>query len=74
MNGLFCTIGSKKLQYVTLSRTNFEVYVRDLLLVRQYRVELYRSKAGKSNAWELAGKVCSPPFSLVSNSSQIYFC
>eukprot|EP00112_Aurelia_sp_Birch-Aquarium-sp1_P003287 Seg1365.5 transcript_id=Seg1365.5/GoldUCD/mRNA.D3Y31 product="DNA mismatch repair protein Msh2" protein_id=Seg1365.5/GoldUCD/D3Y31 len=48
--------GSKKLPYAVLSKNNFETFVRDLLLVRQYRVELYRSKSGRSNAWELSGK------------------
>jgi len=38
---------------------NFESTVRDLLLVRQYRVEMYRaSKGGKNtSAWELVAKV-----------------
>ena len=38
---------------------NFESTVRDLLLVRQYRVEMYRaSKGAKStSAWELVAKV-----------------
>jgi len=37
---------------------NFESTVRDLLLVRQYRVEMYRASKGSKNtsAWELVAK------------------
>jgi len=51
--------GERKVPSVILSKMNFESTVRDLLLVRQYRVEMYRaSKGGKStSAWELVAKV-----------------
>lgn len=49
-------VGVKKTASVALSKLNFENFVRDLLLIRHYRVELYRSKGGKSNQWELVGK------------------
>ena len=56
-----CTLfsGEKKVPSVILSKMNFESTVRDLLLVRQYRVEMYRaSKGGKNtSAWELVAKV-----------------
>ena len=41
---------------VALSRMVLESMIRDLLLVRQYRVELYVNKGAKNNAWTLVKK------------------
>ncbi|EDO27524.1 predicted protein, partial [Nematostella vectensis] len=49
--------GDHKVPSVVLSKMNFESTCRDLLLIRQYRIEMYRSKGGKnSSAWELVAK------------------
>ncbi|XP_068207962.1 DNA mismatch repair protein Msh2-like [Palaemon carinicauda] len=43
--------GENKVESVILSKLNFESFVRDLLLVKHYRLEVYKQKSGK-NDWE----------------------
>lgn len=47
---------SSAVKYVTLSKNNFEVLIRDLLLVRNYRVEVFVSKNTKGTDWKVEYK------------------
>ncbi|CAL4080919.1 unnamed protein product, partial [Meganyctiphanes norvegica] len=44
--------GSNKVESVVLSKLNFESFIRDLLLVKQYRIEVYKPKSGSKNEWQ----------------------
>lgn len=49
--------GNDSLESLYLNKANFEAFVRELLLVKHYRVEVYFSKGGhKNNNWALEYK------------------
>lgn len=50
-------LGDKKLSYVVLSKMNFESIVKNLLLVKGFRVEVYCCKNKSTNEWNLMYKV-----------------
>jgi hypothetical protein len=52
-----CAAGDNKTPYVNISPQMLDSILRDLLLVRQYRVELYGKDA--KSPWTLRKKVCS---------------
>ena len=58
-NNCIAVQGKSRLEYVVLSKSCFETTVRELLLVRQYRIEVYKPKSSGKNAsdWTLTYKV-----------------
>ena len=54
---LSMSTGTGQLPSVILSKPNFESFVRDLLLVKQYRVEIFGCKIKSSNDWKVIYKV-----------------
>ena len=48
--------GAKKIPSVNMSHMVFENTIKDLLLIKNYRVQVYAAK-GKSGKWELTKKV-----------------
>lgn len=45
---------NEELPYLVLSKINFETFVRELLLVKSYRVEVFTTKkSGRANDWNL---------------------
>ncbi|KAJ8938851.1 hypothetical protein NQ318_019911 [Aromia moschata] len=44
-----------KLSYICLNKSQFELFLRELLLVRQYRVEVYVQGSQKNDGWQLDG-------------------
>lgn len=47
---------ANKLDYVCLSKGNFEILLRELLLVKNYRVEVFTNKVRTTNEWTLEFK------------------
>lgn len=47
--------GDQGIDYVCVSKGNFEILLRELLLVKNYRVEVY-TKKGQANDWTLEFK------------------
>lgn len=51
-------IGANEVDTVFLNRNNFESFIRELLLVRQYRVIIYKQATPGRNDWQEEYKVC----------------
>eukprot|EP01135_Chromosphaera_perkinsii_P002024 Nk52_evm71s215 gene=Nk52_evmTU71s215 len=51
----YVAFGKKELPYVVVNRMMYESSLRELLLLRQYRVEVY-AKVGMSSSWKLSLK------------------
>lgn len=47
--------GDPGVDYICLNKGNFEVFLRDLLLVKNYRAEVY-TKKGSASEWTLEFK------------------
>lgn len=47
--------GEAGVDYICLSKGNFEIFLRELLLVKNYRAEVY-TKKGQANEWTIEFK------------------
>ena len=56
---MYIISGSGNFPSVSLSKTNFESFMRHLLLVKQYRVEIFEEKNKGKMDWHVAMKVYS---------------
>ncbi len=54
---IVCYIGDTKISYVVINKNQYERVIRELLLLHQYRVELYRQNDKKIADLELVAKV-----------------
>lgn len=55
-----------ELDYISLSKGNFEILLRELLLVKNYRVEVFTNK-GRSNDWVVEFKASPGNLELFEN-------
>lgn len=59
----------ESLDYLCLSKGNFEIFLRELLLVRSYRVEVFTNKS-RTNDWSIEFK--GSPGNLIQFESMLF--
>ena len=67
-------IGSRKLEGVVLNKSNFASFVRNLLLIKQYRVEIFKSNGKLASDWSLEYKVHDNNVPVFSHVSTLWVC
>lgn len=59
----------EEVDYISLSKGNFEILLRELLLVKNYRVEVYSTRSG-TNDWAVEYK--GSPGNLIQFENLLY--